>query len=119
MLAFLVLISHMNFFMFIPQLEEVDLVDEKNQPLDDINSLIGLIDQEILGDLHSSPQDEDDDHARYFHIVKIDEYSFHQQVIEVKKPSIASKNKLIYPPYLEQSLASIFFDITSPPPETV
>lgn len=117
LLAFLVLLSHMNFSMFIPQVDEMDLFDANGTQTDDINSLFEYVDQVVLGNKNDTPQDEDDDNARYFHLVKMNDYAFQQQVIELKKATPHTATKTNYPPYLEQKLSSLYFDIQSPPPE--
>ncbi len=47
--------------MFIPQLDELDVIDEKGYQLDDTNSLYDYIDEVILRNKDTTPEDEDDD----------------------------------------------------------
>jgi hypothetical protein len=116
-LAFLVLLSHMNYAMFIPQLDEVDAYDANGNQVDDINSLTEYIDQIVLGNKDDTPEDEDDDNGFYLNIVKVDQYCFQQFVIELDAAVEIRQNKTKYPPRLENKLPAIFFEIQSPPPE--
>ena len=116
LLAVLILLYHVNFFMFIPQLDEVDQYDSKGMVIDDINSLTGYIDQAVFGHKHSSPQDEDDDNARYFQLVNIDGYNFQQQIIESIEGHFILSNKVTYPSTIETKICTVHGDITTPPP---
>ncbi|MGZ3847161.1 MAG: hypothetical protein ACXVLT_09290 [Flavisolibacter sp.] len=116
LLAILILLYHVNFFMFIPQLDEVDQYDSKGMPIDDINSLTGYIDQTILGHKHSSPQDEDDDNARYFQLIDVNGYNFQQQIIESIQGHFIPANKTRYPSTIEKKICTVHRDITTPPP---
>lgn len=117
-LAILILLYHVNFFMFIPQLDEVDQYDANGKIIDDINSLAGYIDQVVLGHKHSSPNDEDDDSARYFHVPSVDAYNFQQQIIESIQSNFTPDSETKYPSPIERKIPSVFFEVQSPPPET-
>ena len=116
LLAVLILAYHVNFFMFIPQLDEIDQYDSKGVVIDDINSLAGYIDQTIMGHKHSSPQDEDDDNARYFQLVDIGGYNFQQQLIESIQEGIPTCDKTKYPSIIATKICTVHGDITTPPP---
>ncbi|HWJ92520.1 MAG TPA: hypothetical protein VNR87_15490 [Flavisolibacter sp.] len=117
LLAFLVLLSHMNFSMFIPQLDEQDEQDEAGCQLDDVNSLYEYIDQVVLGHKDDTPEDEDNDSPAVYHIVKINGYSFSQNIVVIKRPELMLRNKAPYPLFVTQKMPSVFFEIQSPPPE--
>ena len=116
-IAFFILIAHMNFAMFIPHIDEVDIFDNSGHQVDDINCLNEYIDLVVLGHKDHRSQDEDDDNAVYFHLAKTVEYAFQQQVIELKAPSSNFKKKTKYPNYLEQKIISPWFDVKLPPPK--
>ena len=116
LLAFLVLLSHMNFTMFIPQVDEIDHCNAQGKQEDDINSLYEYIDQIVLGNQDDTPEDEDDDQSRTFNLSKIDQYPFSRLVVTIKNPSEFNL-KNTYPLYLLKGLPSVFFEIQSPPPE--
>jgi len=117
LLTILILLYHVNFFMFIPQLDEVDQYDANGKLIDDINSLTGYVDQVVFGHKHSSPNDEDDDSARYFQVTNIDNYNFQQQIIESIKPNIIPGSEKKYPSHIERKISPVYFEIQSPPPE--
>jgi hypothetical protein len=118
-LAFLLLISHINFFMFIAQVDEVDAYDNKGCRINDINSLTQYIDDVILGHNNKPRPDEDDDNARYFHIVKLNGYSFSKQVILSEQKTCIIKTKKTFPLYSAQKLNPVFYDVVTPPPRVV
>jgi hypothetical protein len=117
LLSFLVLISHMNFIMFIPQVEEIDLFNVQCVQEDDINSLYEYVDQIVLSGEDVSPEDEDDDTARYFYVTQVDQSPFHQLNIVLKNPAYSLPHKIDFPSDPNQKLPSLFSDIQSPPPK--
>ncbi|MCU7549316.1 hypothetical protein OCK74_09330 [Chitinophagaceae bacterium LB-8] len=115
LLAFLVLLVHMNFFMFMPQANEVDQYSSNGVEVDDINSFAEYIDQIVLGNKDCTPEDEDDDSARNFQLIQTDLFSFIQQFVEFNNPyNNLKKNN--FPPFIEQRFTSIYYDIQAPPP---
>src|SRR3954466_4082174 len=95
-LAFILLFAHLNTSMFIPQMdEEVDVYDSAGNQVDDINTLIEYIDQDVLGHNDNSPEDEDDDPARPLHVIKIVDYSFHPFFEEAQKKESTKKEPAI------------------------
>lgn len=118
LLAFLVLISHVNFSLFIPQADEVDQYDAMGRQVNDINSLYEYVNEIVLGNMPTASQDEDDDTGRYYHIVKVTSFCFSQNIISLKKPELAGFQKIIFFDCFTLKLPSIFFEIQSPPPET-
>lgn len=115
--AFLVLISHMNFTMFIPQVDEVDGFDAAGQQVDDINSLYEYVDEVVLGHKDTTPEDEDDDSGAYYHIQKVDNYYCNRMVNVVKRAAFFANNKKNFPVLKQEKLPSVFFEIQCPPPE--
>lgn len=115
-LVFIALISHINFTMFVPHVDEQDIYDAKGVQVSDINTLTEYIDQILLGNKRGIHKDEDDDNAIYFHLVKID-YNLQQPVRLLKMPVVEFAKEVLYPPFIESKLASHTFDIQSPPPE--
>jgi hypothetical protein len=115
-LAFLLLLSHINFFMFIAQVDEVDCYNADGTRINDINSLTEYINDVILHRQSKSREDEDDDNARYFHIVRLPGVCLPQQAaISVAKPS--NNRDLNYSFYTnDKKPLNIFFDVVTPPP---
>jgi hypothetical protein len=116
-LAILILISHMNFFMFIPQMEEVDQFDKNGCQVDDINSLYEFIDQVVLGNTDNTPEDEDDDQPRFFHLVKVGDFTIGQSIALVKRPEFSSNDNTNYPFFLSGKIPLVFAEILLPPPK--
>src|SRR5215203_1092819 len=85
LLAFLVLISHMNFSMFLPQMAEVDIYDANGMQQDDINSLIEYVDQVVLGNHDDTPEDEDDDSGQNFSLAKTVDYLYQQNFFVIEQ----------------------------------
>ena len=113
-LAFILLLSHVNFAMFVAQVDECDVFDKSGQQKDDVNSLVQYIDVIILKhDRHT--KDSDDDNARYFHAAKFDDYGFSQTISLKKEYFFVGATK--FPPSIEKKLNSICLDIQGPPPK--
>jgi hypothetical protein len=112
-LALILLLSHVNFAMFIAQIDEVDILDNNGQQQEDINSLIQYIGQ-VFHIKHKPIKDSDDDNARYFHASKFDETNFCQGGM-LKKEYFFVRTK--FPPCIEEKLNSIYLDIQGPPPK--
>jgi hypothetical protein len=117
-LAFLLLISHVNFFMFIAQVDETDIYTANGNRINDINSVAEYIHDVILHHQNKPRPDEDDDNARYFHLVKTANYCFSQQVIIESDPG-PGRDKNTFPHISTTKLLPVFYDVVTPPPKTV
>jgi hypothetical protein len=118
-LAFIVLLTHLNTSMFIPQMAEVDMYDSAGNQIDDINTLVEFIDQDVLGHHDSTPEDEDDDTERPLHITKTLEYSWHPYFEPIQtKLSIKEEPEIVFTGYIEHKLPAGFTNIIIPPPKT-
>ncbi len=60
---------HLNYFMFIPQVDEQTIYDKNGVAVNDINSLSEFFSDVILHKKEHR-KDEDDNNARYFHGIK-------------------------------------------------
>ena len=118
-LALLLLISHVNFFMFIAQVDESDVYDSTGARINDINSLTEYINDVFLHNKNKSRHDEDDDNARYFHIVKLLDYSFFQQVIKIEPNQCDKEDQRSFPLINAEKPFSVFFDVVTPPPKFI
>lgn len=108
-LAIILLINHLNTSMFIPQMAEVDYYDSMGNQIDDINTLVEYIDQNILGHPDYSPEDEDDDSGQPYHIVKIMDYTWHPYVAEVQtKVNFTDQPAKVFTGYIEHKLTPGF-----------
>lgn len=66
--------------MLLPQLAELDSFSISGEQVDDINSVIEFVDQIILGNDDSTPEDEDDDSAKHFLVIKTIDLYYRQSV---------------------------------------
>jgi hypothetical protein len=114
--AFILLVSHMNASMWLPQVEEQD-VFLNGQQVDDINSLIEYIEQEVLNIPDSSPEDEDDDKARHFGLVKFENESCEVKFrfLQLVRPIFTKKQKCFV--YTDGKPVLVHHDIIVPPPK--
>ena len=117
-LAFILLLNHLNTSMFIPQMSEVDIYDSNGNQVDDVNTLVEFIDQEVLGHYDSTPEDEDDDTERVYHLIKIDDYSLQPFVTDIP-PRLTSSEEpgIAFTGYIEHKPAPGFSHILLPPPK--
>ena len=114
LLAFILLLSHMNTSMLMPQAPEDDVYDRNGNQVDDINSIAELILTD-LGIDHTA-DDEDNDQGQNFHLVKIFEYCY-DPVCALTNEHEFSFTKEIFGEYKENKIPSICFDIILPPPK--
>lgn len=115
-LAFILLLLHVNFSMFIAQTDEKDIYDQNSQQVQDINSLTEYLQQTFSHHKEKKhPKDSDDDNARYFHALK-PHYFLMQPVTIIKKEPATHSYRSI--PLTDDALLSAgFYDIQSPPPK--
>ena len=115
--AFILLICHMNTSMFLPQVQEEDVYNENGVQVDDINSIVELINVELGYD--KTADDEDDDSGQNFHVVKLPEYSFQQQSVLIERPDFKNINSKAFSEYKVASVKSVVKDIVTPPPDFI
>ncbi|MDP4263685.1 MAG: hypothetical protein Q8941_14250 [Bacteroidota bacterium] len=118
-LSLILLLSHVNFFMFIAQVDEVDAYDANGCRINDINSLVEYVHDVILHQKGKPRPDEDDDNARYYHLVKAFDSSFSQQVIASEHNPVNPKDKDRFPGLSTGQPDPVFYDVVTPPPEPI
>ncbi|HVW61351.1 MAG TPA: hypothetical protein VHC48_14975 [Puia sp.] len=117
-LAFLVLLSHMNTSMFLPQTPELDAFDRNGKKIDDVNSVLEYIG--VLAGLDNVADDEDDDTGQTFHITKTTVYDLSQPVsIRVQEKKTQDHNAGQFVEHKAEKIKAISFDIITPPPEAL
>jgi hypothetical protein len=114
-LAFLVLLSHMNTSMLLPQMPEQDAYDANGKQIEDINSVVEYIEVALGNDI--TADDEDDDNGQTFHLVKAVDYFFSQPMSIVQEKNPAGKKANHFPEYRAGKIKVISIDIITPPPE--
>ncbi|MGH2563999.1 MAG: hypothetical protein ACRDE5_05780 [Ginsengibacter sp.] len=115
LLAFILLLSHMNTSMLLPQAPEDDVYDGNGNQVDDINSIVELIMVKLGIDHHAD--DEDDDQGQNFHMVKIFEYCFQPVFSDIKTNDFLIDKQSMFGEYKESKIPDIFPDILIPPPK--
>jgi hypothetical protein len=113
--AFIMLLMHMNYFMFLPQVEETDAYDASGQQTDDINSVVEYV-SVVLG-FDKTADDEDNDSGNNFTLVKTCHYIYQQQITILETPGLIKISKRVYGEYKAPAPLFTSYDIISPPPE--
>jgi hypothetical protein len=117
LLAAILLLSHINFSMFIAQVDEVDTYDKKGKQQEDINSMVQYV-AYLFNIKHKPLPDSDDDNARYSLIISMPLYDFQPVKIKsTREEFFAAGKKNEYSIYKEQNLLSPVIEISTPPPE--
>ena len=114
-LAFILLLCHMNGSMFLPQMPEDDVYDKSGNQLDDINSILEYVRVELGYD--KTADDEDDDSGQNFHLVNAVDYYYEQKEVILQLTPFSILNNQVYSEYLNTKISSVSFDIITPPPE--
>jgi hypothetical protein len=115
--AFTILLAHINYAMFIPQLEETDSFDDMGVQVDDINSFSEFVDEVMLGNKDTTPEDEDNDNGFWLNTVKAEQYCFEQFTVDIIKPGDETGHNREYPTYEVGKLKPIYRELICPPPE--
>ena len=115
LLAFILLLSHMNTSMLLPQVPEDDVYDANGNQVDDINSVVEYVMVHLGIDHHAD--DEDDDQGQNFHIVKIFEYCFQPVFSDIKTNEFTITKQAMFGVYKESKIPNVSFDIIIPPPK--
>jgi hypothetical protein len=113
--AFIMLLMHMNYFMFLPQIEETDSYDVSGQQTDDINSVVEYV--RVVFGLDKTADDEDDDNGNNFTLVKTCDYIYQQQITILETPGFIEISSRVYSEYKIPAPLFTSYDIISPPPE--
>ncbi|MEO6820546.1 MAG: hypothetical protein ABI266_07800 [Ginsengibacter sp.] len=113
-LAFFLLINHINTSMLLPQVPEVDVYDANGNQLDDINSVFEYVMVNLGLDHHAD--DEDDDCGQNFHAAFYPQYTFNPFYSDIIRDyQITTRN--LFPEYSQYKITNISYDIIVPPPQ--
>ena len=115
LLAFILLLSHMNTSMLLPQAPEEDVYDGNGNQLDDITSIVELAMVKLGIDHHAD--DENDDQGQNFHIVKVFEYCFEPVFNDIKTNELFITKQAMFGEHKEDKIPDVSFDIIIPPPK--
>ena len=115
MLAFFLLLSYMNTFMFLPQVSVYDIYDNNGNQNDDINSIFEYIMVKIGFDYHSD--DGDNGGGQNLHIVTGHQYTFQPFYREIIQKYSENKTHS-FGVYFQKKIPAISYDIIVPPPKS-
>lgn len=113
LLAFILLLSHMNTSMFLPQAPESDVYDKNGAQVDDITSIVELILVKAGIDHHAD--DENNDQGQNFHLIKI--FNFCYNPVFTKTNNEFFTKAPVFIEYKEDKILTVSFDIIIPPPK--
>jgi len=105
----------MNYFMFLPQVNEVDTFNESGQQTDDINSVIEYV-RVALG-YDKTADDEDDDNGNSLALVRTCDSFYQEQITTIGHPYFSELAKLDFSEKRIEKPKTVSYDIISPPPE--
>ncbi len=114
-LAFILLLSHMNTSMFLPQVAEQDVYDAHGNQVDDINSITELI-LVSLG-IDKTADDEDDDCGQNLQLVRMADCVFHPFFTEIKNTGASINSPALYGDFTHDKISKISYDLIIPPPK--
>lgn len=114
LLALILLVSHMNTSMFLPQVPEADVYDTNGHQLDDITSIVELVRVQLGYDHHAD--DENDDSGQNFHVANFYEYTFQPFFLEIKDRLVIKKTERFHD-LDESDVSFVSYDILIPPPK--
>lgn len=113
-LAFILLVSHMNTSMLLPQVPMEDVYDEHGEQLDDITSIVELVMVKLGFDDY--PDDEDDDTGQNFFATHF-EYAFEPVSVTEAENFSATDDNLLFD-YRQEKISNMTYDVPVPPPDT-
>ena len=113
-LAFILVISHMNTSMFFPQVPEQNVYDSKGNQLDNITSIVEWVRVKIGVD-HTA-DNENDNRAQNLHPVNNLQYTSDTYSTKVSSGYSELVN-LHYAEYPKSRISLLSYDIVVPPPK--
>ncbi len=115
---YILLVLHINSFMFLPQGQDIGGTDAHGRQIEDINSLVEWVRIALGYDRHAD--DEDDDNANNLLLVKTFNKVFDEQSPKVPLPALfASKEVTPFPEYDERISLNHFIEVATPPPNFI
>ena len=115
LLAFILLLSHMNTSMFLPQAPESDVYDKNGAQVDDITSIVEFVMVKAGADHHAD--DENNDQGQNFHLIKV--FDFCYAPVFTKTHNEFSTKQPVFIEYKEGKIPTLSFDIIIPPPKPI
>lgn len=116
----MLLMLHINMYMFLPQCPEMDIFDKSGQQTEDINTVIELISVELGYDKVAN--DEDDDNGNDMMLTKGLNFTFTQQVVQLiheQSRDYILLKKTHFPSYQNNFHLDTVMEVATPPPDAV
>lgn len=113
--AFILLVSHMNTSMLLPQVPMEDVYDEYGVQLDDITSIVELAMVKLGFDNY--PDDEDDDSGQNFYVPHF-EYAFEILSVDSDRKFLITINNNFFD-NSQEKISNMAYDVLVPPPDNV
>lgn len=112
---YIILVLHVNSFMFLPQGQGIGGIDENGRQIEDINTMIEWIRVALGYDHHAD--DEDDDNTNNLLLVQSFNKIFDEQQNKLIAPVLFSEGEITaFPQYDERVFLSHFGEVATPPP---
>lgn len=115
LLAFVLLISHMNTSMFFPQVPEQDVYDSKGNQLDNITSIVEWV--RVKTGLDHTADNENGNRSQNLHPVKDFQYTFDPSSFTKKFGCYSELVNMHYAEYHSSKIPALSYDILVPPPK--
>jgi hypothetical protein len=109
LLAFILVLSHVNTSMLLPQVQKDDVYDKSGGQVDDINSVVEFV-MVHLGIDHYA-DDEGNDSGQNFHVVKIFDYCYQPVFTQIKTTDSFATKQSVFGEYKEDKIPCVSFDI--------
>ncbi|HEY5464215.1 MAG TPA: hypothetical protein VIJ95_13220 [Hanamia sp.] len=115
LLAFILLISHMNTSMFFPQVPEQDIYDSKGNQIDNITSIVEWV--RVKTGFDHTADNENDNRAQNLHPVKDFQYTFDPSSFTKNIGNYSELVNMHYAEYPNSKIPALSYDILVPPPK--
>jgi hypothetical protein len=117
-LVYIVLLMHINTFMFFPVVPDAAIVDVTDGQSDPINSALEYLDQIVLHHRDKTPENEPHGRMRYYHVAKVRSCAVYQIATSSSRiefsPALARLKYIVRHDNIGPSFS---YDIISPPPK--
>lgn len=115
LLAFILILSHMNTSMFFPQVPEQDVYDSKGNQVDNITSIVEWV--RVQTGFDHTADNENGNRAQNLHQVKDFQYTFNPTAFTKNIAHYYQLVNMHYPEYRKSKIPSVSYDIIVPPPK--
>ncbi len=119
LVIYILMLMHVNTYMFFPMLNEKDAYELNGKQKDDINSVVEFVYQILLGHKDLTPEDEDDDQE---HIYQLKHYqavpgSLYVVVPPSKGSIFKTTTRVTHASCWIEKQSDCYYSLNAPPPE--